>query len=86
MPPDEWLISRICEEFHCTPLEALEQPLELTLDIIGLRAYSEAKQMIDTTEDKANLPQSPMIEMVWAILEDKSQEIKVLRDARRQKS
>ena len=41
-PPRDWLLSRICEEFSCTPMEALRQPLELTLSIISLRAYARA--------------------------------------------
>ena len=57
-PPRDWLLSRICEEFSCTPTEALRQPLELTLSIMGLRAYARAyyaaKQGKDATPLRTN--------------------------------
>lgn len=61
MPPDEWLISRICEEFGCTPLEAIEQPLGLALTIMEMRSYAAAKRLVDGSKDDSQLPDHPMI-------------------------
>lgn len=44
-------MSRICEEFSCTPLEALAQPLGLTLDILELRQYARAWEQIQAAQD-----------------------------------
>lgn len=35
----------------CTPLEALEQPLALTLGIVELRAYARAKEQVEQWEE-----------------------------------
>ena len=37
----------MCEEFDCTPLEALRQPAGLTLAILELRAFARAKEVMD---------------------------------------
>ncbi len=46
-------MSRVCEEFHCLPSEAIKElmndPTNLALDIIELRAYAAAKHTVDTT-------------------------------------
>ena len=61
------MISRICEEFHCTPLEAAQQPLELTLAVMELRAYAGAKRLVEDPQTKSeDIPESPMVDAVWA--------------------
>lgn len=64
-------MSRICEEFHCLPSEALreleEGPLGLALDIIWLRAYAEAKQRIDAATSEDDVPRTPLTDMVFQI-------------------
>lgn len=56
VPPDEWFISRICEEFGCTPSEAMKQDALLVTDIMELRKYSAAKAAIeDPQSDEESL-------------------------------
>ena len=62
-------MSRICEEFHCTPLEALSQPLMLTGIIMDLRGYAWAKGEIDQAQSNDDLPHHPMIDAVWDTIE-----------------
>ena len=79
MPPEEWLISRICEEFQCLPSEAINEPLLLCLRIIEQRAYARAKDIVDHTEKASDLPNNAMVEMVQDIEFDIAQEA---RDAK----
>lgn len=59
------MISRICEEFHCTPLEAMMQPLDLCRHIMLLRGYEATKRLIDRPDTKqSDLPDSPMVGLV----------------------
>ena len=70
-PPEEWVISRVCEEFHCLPSAAIEEleagPLNLATDIIMLRAYAEAKRAVDGAKSEDDLPNSPLIDQVMEI-------------------
>jgi hypothetical protein len=70
-PPWEWVISRICEEFNCLPSQALNEmlddPSSMALEIIELRAYARAKELIDTTDKQDKLPNNPMIDRVFEI-------------------
>ncbi len=70
-PPEEWLISRICEEFDCTPEEALRQDGRLTMDIIELRGYARAKEALKKAKSKEDVPDSPMVDMVFAVQEER---------------
>jgi len=49
--PEEWFVSRVCEEFGCLPSEALAElqdgPTRLVLDVMELRAYAEAKRAVE---------------------------------------
>lgn len=61
--PEVWWLSRICEEFHCLPSEALRewrrQPLGLLEQIVEARAYAHAKRLVDrakSSEDYADVP------------------------------
>jgi len=51
----EWLISRICEEFHCLPSQAIREwdddAYGLALDVIELRGYARAKRAWDDATD-----------------------------------
>ena len=55
--PEEWLISRICEEFGCLPSQAVEElyegPTQLVLDIIEIRAYAQAKRTVEQVYEAA---------------------------------
>jgi len=39
----------------------LDDPSNMALEIIELRAYARAKELIDTTEKQDDLPNNPMI-------------------------
>lgn len=70
-PPEEWLISRICEEFGCLPSQAVEEfedgPTQLVLDVMTLRAYAQAKVAV---EQGGDLPATPMVRKVMQIREE----------------
>lgn len=64
-----WLLSRISEEFHVTPVEAeallLDDPEDLALRIVELRAYAHAKDHYDAAGGKIDqLDQSPIMDLV----------------------
>ena len=70
----EWSISRVCEEFHCLPSQAIRElehdPEQLAVSIMRLRAFQRAKQLYDaadTPEARKRLPDSPLIELVQEI-------------------
>ena len=68
MPPFEWLISRICEEFHCRPTEAMQELRDdrwrLTFAILELRAYAHAKHRLDHAQKGESLEDVPLIDEV----------------------
>lgn len=72
--PEEWVISRVCEEFSCLPLEAIEA-LEhdynrLIFRIMKLRSYAGAKREYEAGQketDTERRPQGPHIEEVREI-------------------
>jgi hypothetical protein len=67
------LISRVCEEFHCTPPQAvdvLERCESLVFDILELRAYANTKQACDdadASDGKIKPPKGPLSDMVYQI-------------------
>lgn len=50
MPPAEWIIARVCEEFAIDPLRAVwvidHAPLGLVEEILALRAYANTYQAL----------------------------------------
>ncbi len=42
--------------------DALQQPLDLCLDILEGRAYAEAHALVKRTQDEATLPETPMVQ------------------------
>lgn len=70
-PPFEWIVSRICEEFSCLPSEALREllddPNNMALDIIELRAYARTKQQIDDARKQEDMPSGPLADLVWQV-------------------
>jgi hypothetical protein len=42
--------------------DAIQQPLDLCLDILEGRAYAEAHALVKRTADESQLPDTPMIE------------------------
>ena len=85
----EWLISRICEEFHCLPSQAVREwdadDEGLVLDVIELRGYARAKAAWDRAteggDEKAvsRLLQDEMVKRVAEI------EYALIRQAREAK-
>jgi len=71
VPLWEWVISRICQEFGCLPTEAIAEidraPVGLINDILELREYTRAKQIIDNAQKEDDIPSSPAIDMVFEI-------------------
>lgn len=71
MPPDEWLISRVCEEFHCLPSDAqreLDQDTGLVWTILRLRSLAAAKRELDTAaEQNRQATPSPAITYVISL-------------------
>lgn len=79
--PEEWFISRICEEFGVplVPGGALDQPLVLTSHIMRLRGY---KRALEVVEDRNIEPDKVPVRM--ANLVGKVQSIVKLQDHYRQ--
>ena len=61
------MLSRICEEFHIPPSQAVDEPLEVCLLIMESRAYAKAKQIVEQTEKAEDLPDDPMVDLVQEI-------------------
>ena len=82
-PPFEWVVSRICEEFHCLPTEAvnemLDDPCNMALDILELRSYARMKDQIDRTKKETDMPTGPMAEWVWRVTAEISRRRKEAR-------
>lgn len=80
----------MCEEFHCSPIEALNNlehaPMGLIEDILELRGYAAAKHTIDTSAKKADVPDTPAVNLVMdiqgAVIADMKEERRQAREAR----
>lgn len=61
----------MCEEFHCLPSQAvrelMDDPSQIALDIMELRAYARAKECLDNAKDPKDVPDHPMIDRVFEI-------------------
>lgn len=74
VPPREWWISRVCEEFHCTPSQALQEDAWDVLNILELRQYARAYGAVmrpDSTEEslqKEGIPDA-FVRLVMANIE-----------------
>ena len=82
IPIELWL-GRLCEEFHCLPSAALREwmraPAGLLEDIIEVRTFAEAKRMYDAAEQKRDIPQSPIFELVKIVDFELAQEARTAR-------
>lgn len=69
--PTEWWISRLCEEFHCLPSEALREwrtaPAELLETIVEFRAFAQAKAVVERAKKKSDIPDTAMCHLVQEI-------------------
>lgn len=81
--PLAWFLSRLCEEFHCLPSEALREweraPSGLLEEILELRAFAHAKQICDHAKEAKDIPQTPMTDLVQTI------EFGLMRERRRKR-
>ena len=66
-------MSLICEEFGCTPSQALRE-LEgddgLIFDVLDLRGYARTKALVDAAKSEGDVPQSKMVDWVFAVQAD----------------
>lgn len=71
----------MCEEFHCLPSEALSElevtPWGMVADIISCRAYARAKNVVDNAQSEQDVPDDPMVDMVFRIQADIVREKKI---------
>lgn len=69
--PFEWMVSRVCEEFHCLPTQAVRElkndPHRMALDIIHLRGYAYAKHVLDTAKSARDIPKGVDVTQVMEI-------------------
>lgn len=79
--PYEWVISRVCEEYHCLPaqaIEAIDNDVDgLLFKIIDFRAYAEAKRLYEQGQKETDLerrPSGPLIDRVRDIFWELSRE------------
>ena len=64
-----WLISRVCEEFGCTPSQAWRElhdanPAGWVGQIIEARAYAATRRYVETTKDDID-DSDPLVQMVF---------------------
>lgn len=66
--PDDWLLSRICEEFQCVPsvadAEFEDDPVRI-LNILEMRGFARAKEAMDRDGDKVKM--TPTVRLVMQI-------------------
>ena len=64
-------MSRVCEEFGCTPSAAIREledgPAELIWDILALRSYAQAKRTVEQAKKEADVPPSPWVDLVFDV-------------------
>lgn len=69
--PWEWWVSRLCEEFHCLPSQALREwwaaPVGLLETILEYRAFAAAKAIVDAADRLEDIPQTPMTTLVQEV-------------------
>ncbi len=68
--PGAWFVSRVCEEFGCTPDVAVTLDAALVERILELRSYARAKQLVEQAgADEAALARLPQrqVTMVFEI-------------------
>lgn len=69
-PPFSWLLSRVCEEFSCTPSQAyreiMDDPTSSAMEIMRLRGYARAyDKVMQARKQKQGEPSGPDVEIVY---------------------
>jgi len=71
--PENWLLSRVCEEFQAfTPETAaravMADPERRVLSILELRAYVRTRAAINAAQKPADVPTGPMADWVTKVM------------------
>lgn len=62
--PEAWLVSRICDEFNCTPDVARQLNAVDVFEILDLREFARVKVAVDRAENQKDMPDSPLVEII----------------------
>jgi len=69
--PEDWLVSRICEEFGCVPSVAVRELTEdserRALTILELRAYANTKAAVEAAKMPSEVPVGRMADLVQRV-------------------
>ncbi|MDP3717089.1 MAG: hypothetical protein Q8T13_04885 [Acidobacteriota bacterium] len=71
--PQEWVVSRIAEEFHLPPslaVRELRRHRDLVLRVMELRAYADAFHLVRDSKGEDSLPPegaNPMVDLVFEL-------------------
>jgi hypothetical protein len=68
--PIEWLVSVICEEFHCRPSQAeweIENNTQMVLDILDMRGYVRAYQTLKAAKSEGDVRVTRAVAKVFEI-------------------
>jgi hypothetical protein len=68
-PPFEWVVSRVCEEFHVDPIRALDvwrRNRALVVAVMDLRAYARAYDRVDRARDDEQFAGDVYVDKVLA--------------------
>lgn len=80
------MISQICQAFGCTPVEALAQPMTLTLQVLEARRFAEAWRAINDAESDDDVPDTPMVKLAGEVLAHRVRERLAARKAATRKA
>lgn len=68
-PPSEWIISRVCEEFHVDPVRAVKvwrRNRPLVVAVLDLRAYARAYDRVERAQDDEQFAGDAYVDKVLA--------------------
>lgn len=86
-PPVEWIISRVCEEFHVDPLRAVQlwrRNRALVVAVMDLRAYARAYDRVDRARDDEQFAGDRYVDKVFVNAGRKKQAAIARRKAQQQ--
>ena len=69
------MVLLVCEAFHCLPSEAdaeMERlPAGTLLDLIQMRSFANALDLVERTKDWNELPKTPMVDLAQELITEK---------------